>query len=286
MTSAMIEPLESRRLFAVGPATPQPTDTPYPVASGVLTGQFTSRVPFTVIGGETLDVAIRFRNTSREAQRGLVDITFVLDAFTPGRGPQADRFDPVIGRLQGALVRIGGKGAQTFRLKALVPLDLPAGQYFVAASVDPAGEVAQGRGFAATVGAAVTTYIRPFSDVTIDTFNVNRFTRNGIPQGSISARLRNFGNAATSGSITLRFSLTTSRELNAPATASLVDQSVLLTNLRPNRTQSVRIPFVTPPGLPAGTYFLRIDLVRSGLPIDADFGENRTLFSNRPARFS
>lgn len=279
MERRFIEPLEDRRLFAAQPAA---VEAPYNPYNEKLQGHFVSQVPLVSVGGTSIKLALRLINQTRERQRGLVDLTFVLDPLPAGRPrterPVADRFDPILIRQEDVRLNIGPRGSQVFRATGIFPPDLPNADYFVAVAIDMPGELEAGRGYGTSVGAAPTSYIPAFSDVTVGSFQVSLRRVAGEITGSVSGSLRNFGNTAAKGSVTLRLLASQSRQAGA-SDVLITQQTVEVRNLTTRGRLGFRVPFDSPAGLAPGKYFVRIELGRAQLERDLDGNDNRNVFT-------
>lgn len=293
MRGRFLEPLEARCHWSATPglatspspavaAVTVPAEEPiYNPAGGVLRGQFTSRVPFEVVGGSTLDLSFRVTNTARTRQRGLIDLTYVLT--TPPTGTTgtfaASSFDPRIATQHRVLLNVAPRGTQTFRVKATIPFDLPSRDYLVAVAVDKGGAVATGIGFQATIGAAVTTYVPAFSEVVVETFNVSFRRVNGILTGRVNATLRNFGNSASTGPVTVLAAAARSQQ---PSQSDVLmgQQTLQLAALGPGKRQRVSFTFEVPGSVQGrGNFFVRISMDREQVARDVDADSTRDRFT-------
>lgn len=285
----LIEGLEDRRMLAGDGAV-----APYNPYQGKLVGQFVSKVPRGVIGGSTIPVALKVTNTTTEAQQGLIDLTFVLDKLTQSAGsdgvvrndlPRADKFDPVLVQRTNVMLDLKPKGSQIFRFNATVPVSITQDLYWVAVAIDQGGFIAAGRGFGATIGAAVTVYSPGFTDVTARNFSISLKKQAAGVTGSVRVALTNFGNMAATGNVTVKV-YAAARNMVSSTDAFISQQTVTLENLKPGKNKSLSIAFDKPSALPAGNYFIRIEIVRTGLPNDRDSSDNRNLFTRKTVPLS
>lgn len=283
---AFIDELEARQMFA-GEGELAPYD-PY---QGTLMGQFTSRVPLAVTGGGKITLALKVTNITNEVQRGLIDLTFVLDKVSLRTGtdgvtrrdlPKADKFDPRILEMPNVTLDLKPKKSQVFKFNTTLPVTLPVDEYWIAVAVDQGGSVAAGRGFGSTIGAAPTVYTPGFSDVTVKSFNISlKKNAQGVTSGTIKALLKNFGNYQATGNVTLKVYAAANDQASSSDTF-VTQQTVTLSNLKAKGTsKTISIAFDRPNSLPAGSYFIRIELIRTELPADTDDSSNRNVFTRK-----
>lgn len=268
-----VEALDPRQLLSAA------LDEPYNPYNGLIVGQLVSRTPPVLVGTGTVRLNLRLTNTTREPQQGRIDLTYVLSP-----NDTADRFDPVMFQAENLVLNLRPRGRQVFSHVAVVPNDLPDGQYFIVASVDQGGAISRNEALGQSVALSRPVVVRGQTDVTVGRFGV-RFpgaARPGVPQtGAITGGLRNFGNIAATGTAQVRVYLTTSRQ---PSLADLQVSSttVQLVNVQGARTAAFRIPFTVPENLPRGQYFIRLEVDRTGLPNDVNAAANRNVFTSRP----
>lgn len=268
-----LEALDPRQLLSAA------LDEPYNPYNGLIVGQLVSRTPPVLVGTGTLRLKLRLTNTTREPQQGRIDLTYVLSL-----NDTADRFDAVMFQAENLVLNLKPRGRQVFSHVAVVPNDLPEGQYFVVASVDQGGAISRNVALGQSLPVSRPVVVRGQTDVTVGRFTV-RFpgpARPGVPQtGAITGGLRNFGNIAATGSAQVRVYLTTSRQ---PSVSDLEvgSTTVQLVNVRGGRSATFRVPFTVPGDLPRGQYFVRLEVDRFGLPNDLNAAANRNVFTSRP----
>lgn len=292
MNRRFVENLEARRLFAVHAAVDAPADVPYDTYHSPLLGSFVSYVPLASTGGDKIKLSLKIANPTKIPQRGLVDLTFVLDVFKPNSPrPAADKFDPVLVQLKNVLFDVKSKGTQIIKAIGSIPMKIAAGRYWVAVALDPGGEIDKGKGFNGTIGAATTFYTPAQTDVTVSKFGVKlkKDKTTGVVSGNVSATLKNFaraddgevlGNFPASGTVTLRIYASAAHAVGSGDILA-TQQTVTLDELKPNKTLGVKIPFDAPAGLTGTNYFIRIEIVRTGLPYDLDIVSNRNAFTSK-----
>lgn len=299
---ARVERLEERALLFALPG------SPYPVTSTALKAQFTSTIPKVTVGGTSLPISFKIINTTKEAQQGTIDLTFMLHKFddTP---PVSRAADPkILTTAQGSTtplttqtsltLDLKPRGSQVFKYTGTIPEDLPVGSYYFVCSVDPGGFVAMGAGYQSTVlGSALTTFIRPpVTDVNIGSFSFKLDKKKHL--GTVSGTIKNYlgsnqesADVAATGSVTLSLLAAFNQDPNGAAALPAIDTSALTVSFKslgPGKSKKFTVKFAIPQSLQDGqARYLGVQLSRgtAGSPTVndplQDPKENFAFFSTR-----
>ncbi len=285
----VLETLEGRQLFFASPT------EPYPVTNAILKGQFVSAVPKVAVAGTTLPIWFKIINPSNQPQSGLIDLTFVLDSAkntlikaratdlsistqTPAVGKSSP--GPAVTTQADVSLNIKPHGSQVFKFTGTLPDngEIKTGSYYYfCCSVDSGGAIAAGTGYEATIiGSGVPTYVPlAVEDVNISSFHFSLNPRTNV--GVFTGNLTNFGqnaNVAATGSVALSLFASVANSFSgqqydpSQVTAlTLTPTSVTLKSLGIGRSMRVTIKIAVPASLPAGTYYLGVNVDRtSALP--------------------
>lgn len=271
---AVLEFLEGRTLCSAS--------DPYPVRDGSLSGSFTSRIPQTSSVGDGLDLKLKIQNTTNTLREGSVDLTFVLFPFVDAStAPEAELGDPVIASLDNMQLSLKPHASTIFKTKGTIPENLDYGSYWVAAAVNPGGSVAAGADYGPTVGATVTFV--GYSKVDLTTFKVTgKKASDGSNAAFVNGVFTNSGLSAADGTVTLNFYA--AQSTNVSDADILITQKSVDLDVKARKKKSFKFEIDSPTGgtVPAGTYYLRVEIDRSNLAVDVGQQTTANKFSSKP----
>ncbi len=226
-------------------------DVAAPISSGPdLTASFVGALPPSVIGGSKGKAKLNIAAAGAAAAGNpLIELfASTTGALTPGQAPFAT--------VPAGSLKLRAGGSKTINLSFTYPAGLADGDYFLVASVDPTNLISESnKANNLAVSAAPVTISAPFVDLTGAFGRALPASIGRSAFASIAVTIGNVGNIAAAGAISISLFASTDTVFDAgdvPLT-KITGQRV---NLKPTRSQSVRIKSRAPAGLATGHYFL------------------------------
>ncbi len=228
------------------PPASQLTDPTQPLASQLMVS--IAKAPKTsVIGGTAGSLLVKLSNISKQRFTGGITITVSSEtSISDSANATTLNTIPVP-----ALV-VGAHGSRTVKVPFTFPVVGSAGAYFLSASVTTTGV---NTAPADAVTAAAVTIAPPFVEL-VPTFAGNRLVHvKPGAAGSASVVVQNAGNILASGTISINLYESTDQTLDGSDTLMQTTPARPL-KVKPGGLLNVRVPFVAPHDLTAGSYYL------------------------------
>ncbi|MDB5296766.1 MAG: hypothetical protein JWO31_2749 [Phycisphaerales bacterium] len=234
--------------------------------TGTLAASVAATVPTAVVAGQKVrTAAVEVSVTNPTAARIVGPVGLALFASTDA---VLDAADPAVLTVTKKLaIGPGQTTIVSLKVRAVPAGAAAAGTYRIVGRVTAPDQ-------SVTAAAAPTTFAlaAPFVDLA---GALTAAPAGILPAGrkaSAVVRVENLGNVRAAGPVTLSFAASADQAASSDD-AALVAKSVKL-SLNPGKSRSVRVNFVPPASLPAGTYYLTVAIAASGQSADPDAANN------------
>jgi glucose/arabinose dehydrogenase len=221
-------------------------DAPYDLAPALA-----SATPPEVIGGKRGVASVRVTNNGTDLLTGLVTVRVFMSS-----DPILDPSDAQAGTVTRPM-RLRPAASRPVKLRLTYP-DIPDGNYYLLAAVDPDNTVGEGNEANNVTASAETIFNHaPVIDFS-GAMPVTPATLMRGRRGAVAVTVLNGGNVVAAGPLTLRLY---AADGNSPPTnlAQLLEV-VRPVKIRPGGRKVVKVAFVPPADLPAGTYYFTAEI--------------------------
>jgi Tol biopolymer transport system component len=226
--------------------------------------------PPSVVGGakqKMKPLLLTVTNSGNQPASGAVTLRLVASADAV-----ADASDAVVLELPNKKVKLAPGRSKVFRVKPAAFPSVADGDYYLLAIVDAAGAMTER--LESNNAALLATPVRiaaPFSDIAVTSPALSGRLAPG-KKAALLLTARNDGNQLAKGLQSARVRLTTD-PANPAAPSRTLDVPLKL-NLKPGATRKLRARLALPADLPAGTYYLVVELLPGAPWSDPDPTDN------------
>jgi len=251
------------------PTTPTGPTTPTLPAS-TIEATVVSTLPSAAVGSTDGSLTLSLLNTDSLAFDGPLSIS--LYAITDGSISSTDSSFATISLTK---VSIGAGKSTTVVVHFQYPTSVPNGSYQIAAAVTATGTDTAA---ADAVSADSVTIDAPVVDLSAKALRSSLAVEPGHRR-STEVRITNTGNFTASGTFMLNLYSSTDQTLDAtdPLIAALAKHIML----KPGRSKLVKIRFLAPSSLAAGSYYLIAAASSSTRPVDIDSADKDVIIATR-----